>query len=257
MIKEKRWIGNFFIIIEISLLVCGILFYKKWFSTGFITLMWCWLGIYGIGKKKEVSSALDISNARALRGFSAIEIMLGHIGISTGNIIQYPNRKAGILFVGIFFMISGYGLAYGYSNKKAYLKTFFRRRYSAILIPSIIVIAIEALYSRDISISFIFEKSARWYITELLILYLVFFVSYRLCKEKGWIVVAAISMALILIAYAMGLSNPWYGSTLCFSQGMFFLLFKAEFILKTCQEDVDYCWLYVYYSYIHYWFFCL
>lgn len=53
-----------------------------------------------------------------------IVIMIGHIGLATGSIVLYPNRKAGILFVGIFFMLSGYGLIYSVDNKPEYLKHF-------------------------------------------------------------------------------------------------------------------------------------
>lgn len=60
----------------------------------------------------------------SIRGLSAVEIMLGHIGIATGLLILYPNRKAGILFVGIFFLLSGYGLSKSLNENKDYLKHF-------------------------------------------------------------------------------------------------------------------------------------
>lgn len=75
----------------------------------------------------------------ALRGICAIEIMPGHIGIATESMVLYPNRKAGILFVGIFFALSGYGLMYSMKNKKDYLQTFWKRRIPKILVPAYVV----------------------------------------------------------------------------------------------------------------------
>ena len=63
--------------------------------------------LYGLTKEKI--SPLNGRNVIALRGICAIEIMIGHIGLATGSIILYPNRKAGILFVGIFFCYQDMG----------------------------------------------------------------------------------------------------------------------------------------------------
>ena len=90
-----------------------------------ILLIWINLIFYGIQKRHEIGNALTLSNSKAIRGICAIEIMIGHIGIEISNLFQFPNRKAGILFVGLFFMLSGYGLAYGYYNKENYLKFFY------------------------------------------------------------------------------------------------------------------------------------
>lgn len=48
------------------------------------------------------TSKLNQSVSQAIKGLSALEIMIGHLGIATGFSFLYPNRKAGILFVGIF-----------------------------------------------------------------------------------------------------------------------------------------------------------
>lgn len=73
-----------------------------------ILVVFLLLTLYGC-IKRETNYPLQGSSLIALRGICAIEIMIGHIGLETGSIVLYPNRKAGILFVGIFFMLSGYG----------------------------------------------------------------------------------------------------------------------------------------------------
>lgn len=220
--SKKSLTDRVFLFVELLLLVTGFVLRSYWFSTGLFTLLWLGLGIYGIKKKSTVDTALDIGNTKALRGFSAIEIMLGHIGISTGNILQFPNRKAGILFVGIFFMISGYGLAYGYDKKQDYLKGFFFKRFPAILIPAILVIILDVLCSQNTTVMYVLEGSARWYVTELLLLYLIFYFAFKCLGAKGWIAVTIASAVIVLLAFLLGLSNPWYGSTMCFPLGMFY-----------------------------------
>ena len=65
--------------------------------------------------------------------------MLGHIGIATQSVFLYANRKAGILFVGIFFMLSGYGLIYSLNNKPNYINNFLKKRMCRIFFPAYIV----------------------------------------------------------------------------------------------------------------------
>ena len=84
-----------------------------------IILLWLALVFAGI-KYIEIakdSIAFSRDNSLALRGICSIEIMMGHLGIATNSAILYPNRKAGILFVGVFFALSGYGLMYSLQNK--------------------------------------------------------------------------------------------------------------------------------------------
>ena len=185
-------------------------------------LVWLGLILYGVRIRKDVESALTMDNAKALRGISAIEIMLGHIGIATHNALQFPNRKAGILFVGIFFMLSGYGLAYGVANKEKYLRGFLAKRIPTIIVPVGIVVVIDAIWHKGISIEGVFCGGNRWYITELIVLYVIFYLGYKLAKGYGWIVVLICSVIIVLCAFYAGLDNPWYGSTLCFPLGIIY-----------------------------------
>lgn len=213
--------------LNIILLILGVIFKGQVFSPVFFTFMWILLVIWGLKKCQKTDSALTISNSSALRGISAVEIMLGHIGLASGNIFQFPNRKAGILFVGIFFMLSGFGLAYGFDNKKDYIKHFFRNRMVAILIPALFVILIEIIYYQTISFQML-SGSGRWYIIELLGFYTIFFVSYKLLGNKGWIAISIFSGIFIVVAFLCGLTNPWYGSTLCFPLGMAYYKFQKN-----------------------------
>lgn len=95
----------------------------------FIVLLWLVLIVVGIKYNKTASeTAFTPDNSVALRGICAIEIMMGHLGIATGSMVLYPNRKAGILFVGVFFALSGYGLMYSVINKNDYMVNFIFKK---------------------------------------------------------------------------------------------------------------------------------
>ncbi len=72
-----------------------------------LLILWLTLIFLGISKNDSAQRPFSKEQAIALRGICAVEIMLGHIGLATGRVVLYPNRKAGILFVGIFLRYLG------------------------------------------------------------------------------------------------------------------------------------------------------
>ena len=158
-----------------------------------ILLSFLALCLYGIKTNRVNSQPLELNQSIALRGICAVEIMIGHVGLMTGSRVLYPNRKAGILFVGIFFMLSGYGVAYGVLNKSGYLKNFLARRiwrlllpvYSAYVIYEVILIAVckEAEWTAIFDIH-MFCGSINWYVWEQMAFYVVFWVLYKICPDK-------------------------------------------------------------------------
>ncbi len=106
-----------------------------------IVILWLILIFVGI-RYVNVSDdiiAFDKDSSLALRGICSIEIMLGHIGIAVDSAVLFPNCKAGILFVGVFFALSGYGLMYSMQHKENYLKKFLWNRFPQILLPAYII----------------------------------------------------------------------------------------------------------------------
>ncbi len=165
--------------------------------------------------------ALHIGNSEVIRTLSAFEIMLGHIGLATGSLLLYPNRKAGILFVGLFFMLSGYGLAYGFDRKENYLHGFLKRRIPTLLLPAIPVLLITCILAGTYSFPTI-SDGPRWYIWEQLGFYILFFAIYSLCKKRPALYISVIAAVFIVIAHYFGMDNPWYGSTMCFPLGILY-----------------------------------
>lgn len=184
--------------------------------------------------------ALDYRNTLSIRGICAIEIVLGHIGIALPNqLLLFPFRKAGILIVGIFFFLSGYGLMYSLENKKDYLVGFLKKRITAILLPVFLVCIFTMLiYSiildnnnSIIGLALNSIKSINWYVWEIFGCYILFYLAYKFAEKKtAFKIVVIICSLFICISYVTGLSNPWYGSTLCFPLGLWAMQNKEKFL---------------------------
>ena len=183
----------------------------------------------------------SVETSQSLRGFSAIEIMFGHIGIATQNVLLFANRKAGILFVGIFFMLSGYGLIYSLQNKENYINYFLRKRFLKIFIPAYIVyliivfinlsrfqIPFEVVEILKYVIGYHFA-GMNWYVVELIGIYIIFQIIYKYISiHYANLIFLVISMLFTVIAFFIDLDNPWYGSTLCFNIGLFYGEYKEN-----------------------------
>lgn len=224
------------LILIFAVILFGIFLRERSFSMIFLVLAWGILCITGIHreehKKEEIFSMKCVSS---LRGICAIEIMIGHIGVQTGNAFLFLNRKAGILFVGIFFMLSGYGLAYNVNRKNHYLDNFLKKRLSKLLVPVAIVCASVVLVNRVFFRTRVtttellsFFNSSSWFVWEIIVLYLVFYIAYSRVGGNGKKAVLIFSAIFSVFAYAVKMSNPWYGSTLCFPLGIYFYDYAVQ-----------------------------
>ena len=138
----------------------------------------------------SVPNPFNKENSVILRGMAALEIMIGHIGLATGSKILFPNRKAGILFVGIFLALSGYGLMYSKENKKQYMDEFLGKRLCKLLIPAYSVYIIfvifqmvqskNIIYLRNIIDMKHFFLNTNWYVWEIILLYCIFYTAYKI-----------------------------------------------------------------------------
>lgn len=211
-----------------------------------ILILWAALILYGIGRNKEGTPPLELNRTIVLRGICAIEIVIGHIGLLTGNILLYPNRKAGILFVGIFLMLSGYGLAYGYEHKQGYMRFFLVRRFWRLLLPAYLAYVLYVMFCavvlNETEWTALFDvarffRDTNWYVWEQLGLYVVFWLAYKIVpqKTKALSVVLLLSVIFVGIAFAAGMDMPYYGSTLCFAFGMYYYQYEGRFAQAVAQ----------------------
>lgn len=200
-----------------------------------ILFIWIILSVYGVKRRTEESDILSMHQDLALRGICALEIMIGHIGVLTNHPVLYFNRKAGILFVGFFLMMSGYGLEYGVDNKKGYMKGFIRKKVIRLFLPACfihyiyeIIMCLFFYEGNNISVFSIknFISLLNWYVFEQLVLYVVFFILYKITPKWSKFIIFVLSLFFIMVAYYAGWYEPIYGSVLCFSMGLYLYRYK-------------------------------
>lgn len=226
-----------------------------------------------VAKKVEFhKDALALTTAKGLQGFSAVGVMLHHM-VQTllrekqdvGGIDWFT--QIGVLFVGMFFFFSGYGLYTSLKSKDDYLKGFLRKRLPSILVPfylcnTIFVLTSLALgerYCADYLIAhltgWILLNSQLWFIVEILILYLGFYLLFRVIKKER---IAYVGMGVFIILLMIGSlllghdftstsglrwfrGEWWYNSTLLFFLGMTVARYQVQ--VKKIIQHTYWCLL--------------
>ena len=210
---------------------------------------------------------LSIRVTNGLKGYAAIGIMLHHL---TQTITQYGNIQKGVinifndfgvLYVGTFFFLSGYGLFTSFRIKDNYLDHFFKRRLPAVLIPFYMANTIFIIFSLMSGMKlrigqliscftgWLLLNTQLWYIVEIVFLYLLFYLCFRYIKNKN-ISYALMGVLIILLSIGsllLGHDNKtfcggawfkgewWYNTTLLFFVGITISKYETE-ILKQVKK---------------------
>ena len=197
--------------------------------------------------------SLSLHSSKGLLGFCAVGIMLHHMSQT----IYFANEDPGILlfmvdigvcFVGMFFFFSGYGLYSSLRDKPDYLKGFMRGRLPAILVPFYMCNFVFILGSYLFGYQFkkgellpyltgaVLMNSQMWYIVEIFILYLLFYIVFRLVCNRNAACALYVLMTVILIGFSLRLGHDkttptqglwfhgewWYNTTLLLPAGILF-----------------------------------
>lgn len=196
---------------------------------------------------------LSLSNTKILQGFCAVLIIIHHISqIITDSQALSPFADYGVLFVGVFFFCSGYGLIKSYKTKYSYLKGFLGRRLPSVLVPfyvtTLIYLAVFLVLNPKPSLLQVFLNLTGvqlinphgWYIVTIVIFYLAFYFIFKYLKNEKR---AFVSMAIFIIFYTI-LSlilrhGPWwlqgewwYNTCFLFYVGMMIARFEKGLIVK-------------------------
>lgn len=207
---------------------------------GIVLAGWGLLIIWGARiRTRNFEQVMTMKQVTVLKGICATEIVLGHIGFITESPVLFANRKAGILFVGMFLFLSGYGLMWSKEHKRDYLNHFIMRKALHILGPAYIIYSLfqimECCVSGNMQYLFYlvdirhFAVSNNWFVWEILGLYILFGIFYRYwTQQKANILLGAAILLFVGCAYALKMENPWYGSTCCFILGIFYYQKKEK-----------------------------
>ncbi len=160
----------------------------------------------------------------ALRFLLLIAIFVFHGGYEYG--YTFPN--VGYTCVAGFYFLSGFGLEYSVRNKNGYLQNFLQKRVFSILIQFWVIEAVASLVilvmyldvgqAWNTLLTALFRHPV-WFITELLVFYVLFFFSCMF-KDVRWkllfLFVSSIATMLMMAEY--------YNDNLYIKSGMGFVL---------------------------------
>ena len=195
--------------------------------------------IYGAWQKDP----LGLAQSKSLLGFFAVLIVMHHlvqtIGSDNAGIFAVL-EDFGVCLVGGFFFFSGYGLIRSIREKSDYLKGFLKKRFPTILIPfyicTFVFILVDLLQGKrydfgkllSYASGWILLNTHMWYIVEIAILYIAFFLIFRFVKKHslalffmlGFLVLLTIGSLLLCHGQYWFQGEWWYNSTLIFFLGL-------------------------------------
>lgn len=182
---------------------------------------------------KKGEEILSINNTKIIKGFCALNVLLSHLALNVYNISAfYPFKFLGNISVGIFLFLSGYGLSKSLQKRKNITFKYIFDKIVKIVLPYIIVIIILyfSLYLKEMSIlnylKLIFLGKIIgpfWYMSLLIILYILFFIIYQKgITNKRNTFFTIITIIYVVIACIFNITSHWFVSVLCFPLGLLY-----------------------------------
>lgn len=187
--------------------------------------------------KEQACQKVDAAVQRLndMRGLMAIWIVFGHLGISMSgkNGLFLMMEKLDLALVGMFFFLSGYGLEKSLKYKEGYLNSFIPKKAARLLLMTWVQFGVTELclylvsFPRDYSgltgVLREYANNLNWYMWEIAVMYLIFFVSHILFKDgKAYFAAAVLTIGLTAAIYCfLGAYAACY-SCLAFPAGMIF-----------------------------------
>lgn len=213
------------------------------------------------GKGRWREQSLSLASSKGLLGFGAAGIMLHHMsqtiyfaGEDTG--ILFFMVDIGVCFVGIFFFFSGYGLYTSLREKPDYLKGFLFRRLTTVLVPFYVCnftfIAGSCLWGYKLqkgelapyAAGVVLMNSQMWYLVEIAILYVLFYLAFRFIKNRNAACAAFCISVLVMIGVSLLLGHDtttptqglwfhgewWYNATAMMPVGVLFARWEKQIL---------------------------
>ncbi len=196
-------------------------------------------------KKSRYRLSIVYDYSVYLKGLFAVVVMLGHISLQQEFSIYNPIQNSGAHAVGIFFVLSGYGLMTQFMLKKSsYRKGFiWNRLFVSIIFPYLIFNVIYYIFYQtigmDVSVMDMLHSlinghpcvSNSWYMIAIIYFYLLFYIATGLYNTKIRMVPRAVFVGCILwmaFCYQLGYGTWWYNSCFAFPFGMVWAFYKYK-----------------------------
>lgn len=207
-----------------------------------------------ISIRKSKRDFISKEDCLTVRGVMSFIIIFGHLAQRTGGGKLFSQSlKLSAICVGIYFFMSGYGLMEQYAKRGAsYLETFVQRRVGELFLRytliSLIYLIIRNVIIGDNYDWFTGITQGRpiiyfsWYILELLLLYMVFYMSGKVLTEKYkqfiWVITGCLIILLNVLFSQIGYGEYWYNSNLCFAIGIYISVYKEEIEIMLKEVNV-------------------
>ena len=191
---------------------------------------------------------LGLEASKAIQGFAAVAIIIHHLAQElvedAGSLAFFS--ELGVLFVGVFFFFSGYGLYTSLKTKTNYLKGFLKKRLVTVLVPfytcilTFVVAAcicgkkFEPMQLLSVLSGWSLINAHMWYIVEIVVLYIAFFILYSIIGNRTeatveiGVFVVAMMVGSLLLGHGDDFSCSywfqgewWYNSSFLFVLGIF------------------------------------
>ena len=195
----------------------------------------------------------ELKVTKGIQGYFALCILVHHVSLALRYFDCYDGQlqffeDLGTLFVGFFFLCSGYGLIVSYEQKENYLDTFVIKRVLMVLVPFFICNYIYMFTTQIFGQNFTMKELIQaffgvlllndhmWFVIEIMILYMLFYFVFRFIKKDG-LRFAVIGIFIVIMIVGSFLSGHdyteyqqanwfrgewWYNTTLLFLVGMLF-----------------------------------
>lgn len=158
-----------------------------------------------------------------MRAIAIIGIILHHIYNELNIIVLKPFKYMGFLLVGVFFLLSGYALFTSLLNKNDYINKI-PKKICNLLINFFIAFVIYYFLHRLVGIdenNIFNEVRNSWYIYQLTIYYILFYISFKFFEMKrARKILFILTIIVLLIEYFYGFSETWYKSSFAFIIGI-------------------------------------
>lgn len=188
-----------------------------------------------------------------IKGVLAIVIVLDHLSYSLSSPVLNMFRECGAPAVSMFLAISGFGLYKSYSQKgKEYLNGFLTKRIWKIILPALLAMALyylvlwnpERNILEDVKNTFIHGSPPLpqlWFVIEITMFYLFFWVAFSLLGERGIYGLVAGAVLIFTWTYFSGFGRNWWCCVLAFPTGAFVAQYERE-IFSFCEKSQYHFW---------------
>jgi len=220
------------------------------------------LGCKIAGKGTFHEDFLSYPIVKGLQGFAALAVILHHV---TQEVTQYGRYDkgiinvfvdAGVLFTGLFFFFSGYGLIVSLKQKENYLNGFLKKRLPAVIVPfyvcNLLFILVNLVMGRQVKLlelvayisGIVMWNDQMWFIVELAVLYVAFYFIFRKRKSDASALrkMALFMLGMNVISLLLGhdglpetkglwfFGEWWYNTTWLFFIGMAIAMYYEKVV---------------------------